>query len=76
MSAPISKTRPRGLFVAVLLLLTLVLAAVITLQAHRTFLYHRATAAQDAAPTRGRYTARVGICQVDDYDITTEFEVR
>jgi len=31
---------------------------------------------QDAAPTRGRYTARVGICQVDDYDITTEFEVR
>ena len=44
MSAPISKTRPRGLFVAVLLLLTLVLAAVITLQAHRTFLYHRATA--------------------------------
>src|SRR5881628_2490218 len=44
MRAPISKPHPRGLFVAVLLLLTLVLAAVVTLQAHRTFLYHRATA--------------------------------
>src|SRR6266702_4852123 len=35
---------PRGVFVAVLLLLTLALAGVITLEAHRTFLYHRATA--------------------------------
>jgi len=36
--------RPRALFVAALLLLTLVLAGVLALQAHRTFLDHRATA--------------------------------
>jgi signal transduction histidine kinase len=36
--------RPRALFVAALLLLTLALAGVLALQAHRTFLDHRATA--------------------------------
>jgi len=30
---------------------------------------------EDAAPRRGRYLARIGICQLDDYDIATEFEV-
>ena len=30
---------------------------------------------EDAAPRRGRYQARIGICQLDDYDIATEFEV-
>jgi hypothetical protein len=30
----------------------------------------------DAAPRPGRYVARVGICDVDDYDITTEFDVQ
>ncbi len=44
MHSPLAKTRLRGLFVAALLLLTLGLASVITLQAHRTFLHHRATA--------------------------------
>ena len=36
--------RPRGLFIAALLLLTLALAGAIALQAYRTFLYHKATA--------------------------------
>ncbi len=36
--------RPRALFIAALLLLTLVLAGVLALQAHWTFLDHRATA--------------------------------
>src|SRR2546426_2029818 len=65
MHTPILKTHPRGLFVAVLLLLTLALAGVITLQANRTFLYHRATAehilhdyAQLAA---ARFGQRVGM---------------
>jgi len=30
---------------------------------------------QDAAPKPGRYVARVGVCQVDGYDVTVEFEV-
>jgi hypothetical protein len=30
----------------------------------------------DAAPRPGRYVAHVGICDVDDYDITTEFDVQ
>src|ERR1051325_191981 len=30
----------------------------------------------DAASRPGRYVARVGICDVDDYDITTEFDVQ
>jgi hypothetical protein len=30
----------------------------------------------DAAPRPGRYVARVGICDVDDYDITAEFDVQ
>ena len=30
----------------------------------------------DAAPRPGRYIAHVGICDVDDYDITTEFDVQ
>jgi signal transduction histidine kinase len=36
--------RPRGVFIAALLLLTLVLAGAIALQAYRTFLDHKATA--------------------------------
>src|SRR5713226_7657832 len=36
--------RPRGLFIAALLLLTLALAGAIALQAYRTFLGHKATA--------------------------------
>jgi hypothetical protein len=30
----------------------------------------------DAAPHPGRYVARVGVCAVDDYDITAEFDVQ
>jgi hypothetical protein len=30
----------------------------------------------DAAPRSGRYVARIGICDVDDYDITAEFDVQ
>jgi len=30
---------------------------------------------EDAASKPGRYVARVGVCQVDGYDITAEFEV-
>ena len=30
----------------------------------------------DAAPRAGRYVARVGVCAVDDYDITAEFDVQ
>lgn len=44
MSASSRPPRPRGLFVAALLLLTLVLAGALALQAHRTFLDHKATA--------------------------------
>lgn len=29
----------------------------------------------DAAPRPGRYMARIGICQLDDYDVSTEFAV-
>jgi len=31
---------------------------------------------QDAAARPGHYFARVGVCDVDDYDITAEFDVR
>ncbi len=31
---------------------------------------------EDAASRRGHYFAHVGICDVDDYDITAEFDVR
>src|SRR2546422_6439886 len=55
----------RSLFVAVLLLLTLGLAGVITLQAHRTFLYHRATAERIlhdyARLAAARFGQRVGM---------------
>ncbi len=65
MHTPILKTHPRGLFVAVLLLLTLGLAGVITLQAHRTFLYHRATAERIlhdyARLAAARFGQRVGM---------------
>jgi signal transduction histidine kinase len=44
MSASSRPPRPRALFVAALLLLTLVLAGAIALQAYRNFLGHRATA--------------------------------
>lgn len=30
----------------------------------------------DAAPRRGRYEVRVGICAIDDYDVSTEFEIQ
>ena len=56
---------PRGVFVAVLLLLTLALAGVITLEAHRTFLYHRATAERIlhdyARLAAARFGQRVGM---------------
>jgi signal transduction histidine kinase len=44
MSASSRPARPRGVFVAALLLLTLALAGAITLQAYRNFLGHKATA--------------------------------
>ncbi len=44
MSASGRPTRPRGVFIAALLLLTLALAGAIALQAYRTFLDHKATA--------------------------------
>ncbi len=44
MSATYRPPRPRALFVAALLLLTLALAGAIALQAYRNFLGHRATA--------------------------------
>src|SRR6059058_1817264 len=44
MSAGSRSPRPRGLFIAALLLLTLALAGAIALQAYRNFLGHRATA--------------------------------
>jgi signal transduction histidine kinase len=65
MHTPTFKTHPRGLFVAVLLLLTLGLAGVITLEAHRTFLYHRATAERIlhdyARLAAARFGQRVGM---------------
>src|SRR5690349_10968715 len=30
----------------------------------------------EAAPRPGRYLARVGICDIDDYDVTAEFDVQ
>src|SRR5882762_777506 len=57
--------RPRGLFVAALLLLTLALAGVLALQAHRTFLDHRATAERvlqdNARLAAARFGQRVGM---------------
>src|SRR5436190_19734432 len=57
--------RPRALFVAALLLLTLVLAGVLALQAHRTFLEHRATAERvlrdNARLAAARFGQRVGM---------------
>src|SRR2546429_9964859 len=44
MSAGSRAPRPRGLFIAALLLLTLALAGAIALQAYRNFLGHKATA--------------------------------
>ncbi|HEX4600241.1 MAG TPA: HAMP domain-containing sensor histidine kinase [Gemmatimonadales bacterium] len=44
MNTGFGRTRPRGVFIAMLMLLTLGLAGVIVLEAHRTFLVHRATA--------------------------------
>jgi len=31
---------------------------------------------RDAAPLPGRYVAHVGVCAVDDYDVSAEFEIR
>src|SRR5260370_6011856 len=57
--------RPRALFVAALLLLTLALAGVLALQSHRTFLDQRATAERvlpDNAPLAApRFAHRVGM---------------
>ncbi len=57
--------RPRALFVAALLLLTLALAGVLALQAHRTFLDHRATAERvlrdNARLAAARFAQRVGM---------------
>jgi signal transduction histidine kinase len=65
MNAPFGKTRPRGLFVAVLLLLTLALAGVLAWESHRTFLDHRATAERvlhdDTQLAAARFGMRVGM---------------
>jgi len=65
MSASSRPPRPRALFVAALLLLTLVLAGVLALQAHRTFLDHRATAERvlrdNARLAAARFAYRVGM---------------
>jgi len=65
MSASSRPPRPRALFVATLLLLTLVLAGVLALQARRTFLDHRATAERvlrdNARLAAARFAQRVGM---------------
>ena len=65
MSAASRPPRPRALFVAALLLLTLVLAGALALQAHRTFLDHRATAERvlrdNARLAAARFAQRVGM---------------
>jgi signal transduction histidine kinase len=65
MSSPSRQPRPRGLFVTALLLLTLVLAGALALQAHRTFLDHRATAERvlrdNARLAAARFAQRVGM---------------
>jgi signal transduction histidine kinase len=57
--------RPRGLFIAALLLLTLALAGAIALQAYRTFLGHKATAERVlrdyARIAAGRFVQRAGM---------------
>lgn len=57
--------RPRGLFIAALLLLTLALAGAIALQAYRTFLDHKATAERVlrdyARIAAGRFVQRVNM---------------
>src|SRR5713226_7027303 len=57
--------RPRGLFIAALLLLTLALAGAIALQAYRTFLGHKATAERVlrdyARIAAGRFVRRAGM---------------
>lgn len=65
MHLPPFNPRLRGLFVVVLLLLTLALAGVLAWQAQRTFLGHRATAEQvlqdDARVAAARFGMRVGM---------------
>src|SRR5437879_6439406 len=65
MNASSRRPHPRGLFVAVLLLLTLGLAGVLALQARRTFLDHRATAERvlrdNARLAAARFAQRVGM---------------
>jgi signal transduction histidine kinase len=65
MSWSSQQPRPRGLFVTALLLLTLVLAGALALQAHRTFLDHRATAERvlrdNARLAAARFAQRVGM---------------
>ena len=65
MSASAGPGRPRGVFIAALLLLTLGLAGAIALQAYRTFLSHRATAERvlrdNARLAAARFGQRAGM---------------
>ena len=65
MSSPRPTPRPRGVFISALLLLTLALAGALALQAHRTFLDHRATAERvlrdNARLAAARFGQRVGM---------------
>ena len=65
MSAVRLNPRPRGVFIAALLLLTLALAGAIALQAYRTFLDHRATAERvlrdNARLAAARFGQRAGM---------------
>jgi signal transduction histidine kinase len=56
MRTPFGGARPRGLVIAVLLLLALGLAGALALEAHRTFLSHRATA-ERVLKDNARYAA-------------------
>ena len=56
MRTPFGSARPRGLVIAVLLLLALGLAGALALEAHRTFLSHRATA-ERVLKDNARYAA-------------------
>ena len=61
--------RPRALFVAALLLLTLVLAGALAVQAHRTFLDHQATAERVLRDNAHLAAARMARCARRDTDV-------